>query len=94
MAYTNNKRGWVNTFNWATSLAAGGWGTLNYFAPTQGQECTTETAEKTSAIAFAYAKMLQDSLQIPIGIIVNAIGGSPIEALWWLRNLKKLGVNA
>ncbi|MGL5681979.1 MAG: GDSL-type esterase/lipase family protein [Marinifilaceae bacterium] len=53
---------------------------LDYYTTKGWQECNATTAEQTSAIAFAYAKMLKDSLNVPVGIIVNAIGGSPTEA--------------
>lgn len=31
-------------------------------------------------MAYYFGKMLQDSLQVPVGLICNAIGGSPTEA--------------
>lgn len=38
-----------------------------------------------SAVAYYFGKMLQDSLKVPVGLICNAIGGSPTEA-WVDRN--------
>ena len=53
---------------------------LSYFADTQWETCTPESAADFSAIAYYFGKMLRDSLQVPVGLICNAIGGSPTEA--------------
>ena len=53
---------------------------LQYYAETEWAECTPETAGQFSAVAYYFGKMLQDSLQVPVGLICNAIGGSPTEA--------------
>ena len=53
---------------------------LQYYAETEWTECTPETAGQFSAVAYYFGKMLQDSLQVPVGLICNAIGGSPTEA--------------
>ncbi len=53
---------------------------LQYFAPTEWQHCTPGTAQRFSAIGYRFARELSDSLQCPVGIICNAIGGSGIEA--------------
>lgn len=53
---------------------------LQYYQTTQWQECTPERAADFSAIALSFARELRDSLQCPIGIVCNAIGGSGIEA--------------
>ena len=53
---------------------------LQYFSPTQWNVCDETTARRFSAIAFAFGKMLADSLQIPIGLIHNSVGSSPTEA--------------
>ncbi len=58
---------------------------LQYYTPTTWQTCTPETAARFSAIAYHFGKMLQDSLQVPVGLICNAIGGSPAES-WIDRN--------
>lgn len=59
---------------------------LQYFHDTQWTECTPSTASRFSAIAYHFGKMLQDSLQVPIGLICNAVGGSPTEA-WVSRRM-------
>lgn len=53
---------------------------LQYYAETEWTECTPETVGQFSAVAYYFGKMLQDSLQVPVGLICNAIGGSPTEA--------------
>jgi len=41
--------------------------------------CTPETAAATSAVSYHFGKTLQEALGIPIGIIVQAYAGTPIE---------------
>lgn len=53
---------------------------LQYYKGTQWEAATPETARNFSAIAYYFGKMLRDSLQVPVGLICNAIGGSPTEA--------------
>ena len=58
---------------------------LQYFENTSWKPTTPETAAKFSAVAYYYGKMLRDSLKVPVGLICNAIGGSPTES-WIDRN--------
>ena len=53
---------------------------LQYYTDAAWQVCAPETADRFSAIAYYFGKKLQDSLQVPVGLICNAIGGSPAEA--------------
>lgn len=53
---------------------------LQYFADTQWNICTPQSASNFSAIAYYFGQMLRDSLQVPVGLICNAVGGSPTEA--------------
>ena len=53
---------------------------LDYYLPTQWQAATPHSVASTSAIAYHFAKELRDSLKVPVGIIVNAVGGAPTEA--------------
>lgn len=53
---------------------------LNYFQTEGWRPATATSIQNTSAIAYAFARVLCDSLQIPIGIIHNSVGGSPTEA--------------
>lgn len=43
-------------------------------------ECNSETARAFSAIAYYFGKELNDSLNIPVGLICNAVGGSTTES--------------
>ena len=48
--------------------------------PTQGwQEVTQESLKQFSAAAWFFAEMIQDSLQVPVGIISTSWGGTYIE---------------
>ena len=53
---------------------------LLYYTDPGWQICTPQTSPRFSAIGYYFAHELQDSLHCPIGIINNAIGGSPAEA--------------
>lgn len=53
---------------------------LQFFADTKWQPCDENTAARFSAVAMAFGQMLSDSLKVPIGLICNAVGGSPAEA--------------
>ncbi len=74
-------RGRWNTDNrtWPRSVADSV-NRLQYFAPTAWQPCTAQTAMKFSAVGYHFAKMLQDSLQVPVGILCNAVGGATTES--------------
>ena len=53
---------------------------LQYYQDTQWSHASEETVAQFSAIGFAFGQTLADSLQVPIGLILNAVGGSPTEA--------------
>lgn len=53
---------------------------LAYYAPAQWTPCTPQQAARFSAVAYYFGKMLQDSLQVPVGLICNAVGGSTTES--------------
>ncbi|GGK42168.1 MULTISPECIES: GDSL-type esterase/lipase family protein [Flavobacteriaceae] len=52
----------------------------NYFQSSGWQNTTTKNIENFSAVAYSFAYNLQKNLNIPVGIICNAIGGSPIQS--------------
>jgi sialate O-acetylesterase len=52
----------------------------NYFHPAQWEISSPESAAAFSGVGFFFGKNLYDSLQIPIGLIQNAVGGSPIQS--------------
>lgn len=53
---------------------------LQYYKDTKWIPCSPASARSFSAVAYYFGKMLQDSLRVPVGLICNAIGGSPTEA--------------
>lgn len=53
---------------------------LQYYKGTEWTVSSPQTAGNFSAVAYYFGKRLQDSLQVPVGLICNAIGGSPTEA--------------
>ncbi len=46
-------------------------------------ECTPETMRATSAVGYFFARELQQKLNVPVGIIVSAWGGTPAEV--WIE---------
>ena len=53
---------------------------LQYFAPTRWMPASDAAIARFSAVGYAFAQMLRDSLQVPIGLICNAVGGSTTES--------------
>ncbi|MDE6826885.1 MAG: cyclically-permuted mutarotase family protein [Paramuribaculum sp.] len=53
---------------------------LRYFRPTKWQAVDPDNAPLLSAVAYYFARALRDSLDVPVGIIANAVGGSPTES--------------
>lgn len=51
-----------------------------YYQDARWDMCSEETVRQASAVAFAFGRMLADSLQVPIGLILNPVGGSPVES--------------
>lgn len=62
---------------------------LKYYLPARWNECTPEAAREFSAVGFAFGRMLADTLRVPVGLINNAVGGSPAEAWVSRRVLEK-----
>lgn len=59
---------------------------LDYYKPTLWQECNKESVNSFSAVAYHFGRVLADSLDIPVGLICNAIGGSAAES-WISREI-------
>lgn len=53
---------------------------LKYFKDTQWVPATTEAISRFSAVGYAFGAMLRDSLDVPVGLICNAVGGSTAES--------------
>ena len=53
---------------------------LQYFAPTSWTPASADVITRFSAVGYAFGQMLRDSLQVPIGLICNAVGGSTTES--------------
>lgn len=58
---------------------------LGYFAPTTWQVCSPETVADFSAVAYHFGKRIAEEENVPVGLILNAVGGSPTEA--WISRL-------
>lgn len=54
--------------------------TLGYFLPSHWQQASPESVGPLSAVAYHFARQLRDSLNVPVGIISNGVGGAPCEA--------------
>lgn len=52
----------------------------DFFQTSGWQEANKENVANFSAIAYSYAYHLQKTLNVPVGIICNAIGGSPTQS--------------
>lgn len=61
---------------------------LQYYKKTQWQSATPQSVSEFSAVAYYFGKMLRDSLNVPIGLICNAVGGSPTESWIDRRSLE------
>lgn len=53
---------------------------LQYFKDARWEKCNDKNVSRFSAIAYAFGQMLSDSLNVPVGLILNAVGGSPCES--------------
>lgn len=53
---------------------------LQYFKDTAWQLCDASNTKNISAIAFSFARILTEQMHVPVGLIINAVGGSPTEA--------------
>lgn len=53
---------------------------LLHFRDTHWECATADNTADFSAIGYWFGKTLRDSLGVPVGLICNAVGGSPVEA--------------
>ena len=76
----NEKCNWLtNDYEWPET-ALDSVNRLMHFAPAKRELCNGQNTTEFSAVAFQFGKMLSDSLNVPIGLILNAVGGSPAES--------------
>ncbi len=61
---------------------------LDYFRHSGWQHCTPATARHFSAVGYYFGRMLADSLQIPVGLVCQAVGGAGTEAFIDRRTLE------
>ena len=52
----------------------------DYYQPTAWQLQNGQNVKEFSAVAYHFGVMLADSLDVPVGLICNAVGGAPAEA--------------
>ena len=52
---------------------------LQYYKDTEWTVCSPQTAGNFSAVAYYFGKMLQDSLQVPVGLIVMPSVAHPLK---------------
>ena len=53
---------------------------MDFYRPAQWEACDEENVRAFSAVGYHFGRMLREQLDVPIGLICNAIGGSPTEA--------------
>ena len=53
---------------------------MEYFSPAHWENSAPGTASGVSAVAYYFGKMLRDSLNVPVGLIMNAVGGTTTES--------------
>lgn len=52
----------------------------DFFYRPKWETCTPESAAAFSGVGYFFGKTLYDSLKVPIGLIQNAVGGSPAQS--------------
>ena len=57
----------------------------------QWQAVSPDTAARLSAVAYYFARRVQQSIHIPIGLVVDCVGGTPAETWMSEEALRKLG---
>ncbi len=77
--------------NEAREIAAADYPEIRFFTSgtkTPWQTCTPETAKKFSAAAYFFGRELHRSLDVPVGLAVAAVGGTPAE-YWTPREARE-----
>lgn len=82
VAFTDNKE-------WSDSVCALV-NDLNYYRPASWRSVDPENAGPLSAVAYYFARQLRDSLDVPVGVISDAIGGSTTESWVSVEKLEEV----
>ena len=53
---------------------------LDYYGKTQWEKSERGVTDDFSAVGYCFGRMLRDSLDVPVGLICNAVGGSTTES--------------
>ncbi|MEG2150001.1 MAG: GDSL-type esterase/lipase family protein [Bacteroidaceae bacterium] len=84
----NMQSRWISAKEWDASVLDS-LNKLQYYKDTKWTNCTPTTLPDFSAVAYHFGKRLADSLQVTVGLICNAVGGSPAESWIDRRTLNK-----
>lgn len=84
--------------NWEREVQDGNHPGLRFFDGTKWNVCSPQTVHAAYAVAYFFGRDLHRNLNIPVGLLEAAVGGSPIEA-WvspavWTDELKRRCVEA
>lgn len=63
---------------------------LGYFKESKWENVNSANAGKLSAIAYYFARQLRDSLNVPVGVISDAVGGSGTESWISVEKLEEV----
>ena len=77
--YDMKPRVLTNNIEW-DSLDLAKLNSHDYYLPTTWQMQNEQNVSDFSAVAYHFGAMLADSLDVPVGLICNAVGGAPAEA--------------
>lgn len=83
--YNMPARARTNDVEWPDSVLRAN-NRLEYLNCGPWQTCSAANVRNFSAVAYHFGRVLADSLDIPIGLICNAVGGTPTEA-WIDRSM-------
>lgn len=78
----------TDNVEWAVS-ALDSVNALHYLYDNGWEYAEPKSVERFSAVAYYFGKALHDSLGVPVGLVCNAVGGSPTEAWIDRRTLER-----
>lgn len=86
--YDMKEVGRTDNVEWSDSVQAL-MNRLEHYRPARWQGVAPDNAGTLSAVAYWFGRALRDSLRVPVGIISNAVGGSPAEAWIDINTLER-----